>query len=143
MTSTVEEGPGRAFWIAMPAGVALMAFGIKGALHDHAVTQPTALGRWLLEAGIVHDALIAPVAVVIGAATVVLPRPSRSPVRIALALSALLVAFTWPLVQGWGRRATNPSALPLDYGRNVAIGLAVIWIVACAAILIQARRDRR
>ncbi len=124
-----------AFWVGLVSGGGLMAYGVVGMLGASAATQPKNLAAFLLGAGIVHDAVIAPVVVIVGwLVTRLLPPLARVPVWFALAATGLLVAFTWPLVRGWGRRSANPSLLPYDYGRNVLIGLAVIWAVALLEI---------
>ena len=131
----VETRRGPSFWIGLVVGAAVMAYGLVGLLGASAATQPRNLGAFFLGAGIVHDAIVAPVVVLVGWLIArVLPPFVRPPVWFALASSGLLVAFTWPLVRGWGRRSANPTLLPLDYGRNVVIGLVVIWVVALADI---------
>ena len=56
-----------------------------------------------------------------------LPRWARGPVTAAVAASGVVLVFSYPLLRHFGRRADNPSILPLDYPRNVAVVLAVIW----------------
>jgi hypothetical protein len=133
---TDDDHRGVAFWIGLVAGGGLMAYGIVGMLGASAATQPDNLAAFLLGAGIVHDAFIAPAVVIVGwLVTRLLPPLARVPVWFALAATGLLVTFTWPLVRAWGRRIANPSLLPYDYGRNVVIGVAVIWAVALAEIV--------
>lgn len=127
----VQTPRGPSFWLGLALGVAVMAYGLVGLLGASAATQPRNLGAFFFGAAIVHDAFVAPVVVLTGWLIArVLPPFVRPPVWFALASSGLLLAFTWPLVRGWGRRSANPSLLPFDYGRNVAIGLAAIWVIA-------------
>jgi hypothetical protein len=133
---TSADRRGISFWLGLLAGSGLMAYGIVGMLGASAATQPQNLTGFLLGAAIVHDAVIAPTVIVLGwLVTRVVPPIARVPVWFGLAASGLLIAFTWPLVRGWGRRSANPSLLPFDYGRNVVIGVAVIWVVALAEIV--------
>jgi hypothetical protein len=135
---------GASFWIGLLLGGAVMAYGVTGLLDAERATQPRNLAAFFLGAGIVHDAVLAPVVVVIGWLIArVLPPWVRAPVWFALAASGILLVFTWPLVRGWGRRAANPSLLPLDYGRNVAVGLAVIWALALADVVRRVVVHRR
>jgi len=134
-STSAEDRRGVAFWAGLVAGGALMAYGVVGLLGASAATQPRNLATFLLGAGVAHDAVLAPLVVIVGwLVTRLLPPFARVPVWFALAATGLLVAFTWPLVQGWGRRSANPSLLPYDYGRIVAIGVALIWIVALAVV---------
>ena len=136
--------PDRWFWAGLVAGLGFIAAGARGLVHDHAATQPHDLLKWLLGAGVVHDAVIAPVVVVLAWTTGrVLPARARTPARLGLAATAMLTVFAWPLAQGWGRRTTNPSALPLDYGRNLVAVLIAIWLVVFVSITVRTRRHRR
>src|SRR5262245_52084768 len=92
------------FWLALPVGAVFLAAGVHGIVHQHDLTRPTDLARWFAGAGVFHDAVLAPAVVVVGVLTARLPAVVRVPMRVALAASALVVAFAWPLVRGWGRR---------------------------------------
>ena len=132
------------FWGGVIIGLGFIAAGVRGLLHDHAATQPPDLLRWLLGAGVAHDALIAPVVAAAAWGTGrLLPLRIRTPVRLGLIATAMLTVLVWPLVQGWGRRAANPSALPLDYGRNLAAVVASIWLTVIVTITLRLRRARR
>ena len=54
---------------------------------------------------------------------------------VGLVLSGLVTALAWPYVRGYGYRASNPSALPLHYGRNLLIVLAAIWSLVAAVTI--------
>jgi hypothetical protein len=136
-------GPSWSFWVGLAVGTAVMAYGIVGLLGASAVTRPRNFATWFLGAGIVHDAVFAPLVVLVGWLTLrVVPGIARNPVRVALGFSVLLVAVTWPLVRRWGARSANPSLLPLDYGRNVVVGLVLIWLVTAAVVVIRLTRAR-
>ena len=140
----VDERRGPSFWIGLVLGVAVMVYGLVGLLGASDATQPRNLGGFFLGAGIVHDALVAPVVVLVGWLIArLLPAWVRPPVWFGLAASAIVVVFTWPLVRGWGRRAANPSLLPLDYGRNLVIALLVIWLVALGDVVRRILLRRR
>jgi hypothetical protein len=99
--------------------------------------------RFVVGAVVVHDLVWAPaVAAVLAATTVLLPGWARRPVRLGLAFSALLVLISWPEVRAYGRRARNPTLLPLDYGRNLLLLLAVVWLLVGAALAWSARAAR-
>lgn len=116
------------FWVGVVVGWGFILFGIRGLLMDRAASAPAGFAKWFIGLAIVHDALLAPLVLVggwlVGRA---LPRRAAVPVQLGLATSGLLFLYAWPLVRGYGRRESNPSALPLDYGRNFAVSLIVIW----------------
>ncbi|MGQ0615451.1 MAG: hypothetical protein ACT4PW_00415 [Acidimicrobiia bacterium] len=116
------------FWAGLVVGWVFIAIGLKGVLDNSGVTRPRELLVWFVGAGVVHEALFAPAAIAVGWLTArFVPVVARAPVRVALALTAVVVVVFWPLVRGYGRRPALPSALPLDYGRNLAFVVIVIW----------------
>ncbi len=131
-------------WIFVPTvvvGWAIIAFGAHTALHDARDAHPVALLVHVVTFDLVHDVVIAPtlfiVAWLIGK---VVPAVARGPVRAAAGATALYVALAYPLVRRWGRRPTNSSTLPLDYGRNLAIVIAVVWLLAGVVTVRRAPR---
>ena len=92
---------------------------------------------------IVHDGLIAPFVTVVGIVLgPVLPARLRGPVRGAAALSLLVTIFAIPLVRSFGRHAGNSSTLPLDYARNLAVVLVLVWVAAAAVVAWRTVRAR-
>jgi hypothetical protein len=131
------------FWLSVAAGVALMAFGVHGLLTDTVAVPTRAFLRWFAGALVVHDALVAPIA--LGSAwllTRALPVRLARACKVGLGASAVIAAYSWPFVRGYGRAPTNPSALPLDYGRNLAIVLAIVWLVVAAWVAVGFVRPR-
>lgn len=137
---------GATFWVGLVVGGAVMAYGVKGLLGADQATQPPNFARFFIGAGIAHDALWAPVVVAVGWVTaILLPPVVRTPVRFALALSALAVVFAFPLVRGYGVREDNPSLFVFDYGRSLLVVLTVIWVATASYVavrLVQQRRGR-
>jgi hypothetical protein len=140
----VKEDRSRWFWPALAVGWGLIAVGMVGMFSQRDRTQPFQLVRYVVGFLLVHDLVVAPVVIAVGwLVTRFVPSIARGPLRAALALSALVVAFSWPLLRRYGEHATNDSALPLDYGRTVPVVLAVVWVVALGVLgvrLVSARR---
>jgi hypothetical protein len=131
---------GRAFWIALPAGVALMAFGVVGLVQDAGVSAAADIAVWLVGSDLAHDFVLAPLACLIGfLAARALPRRSRAPVQAALLTSGVLLIVVFPALRGFGRDHVpdNPSVQPLDYTTATLTVLAVVW--AAAALWLTAR----
>ncbi|MGH9189000.1 MAG: hypothetical protein ACRD0Q_03045 [Acidimicrobiales bacterium] len=133
----------RTFWVSAAAGWALMAFGVRGLLDQHLATNPTGFGRLLVGTALVHDLLVAPL--VFGAGLLVgrlVPAPVRSVVQGGLICSGLVTLYAFPFVRGYGRAPTNPSALPGNYGRGLAVILLAIWVVTAALAALRTRSTR-
>jgi hypothetical protein len=124
-------------------GVVVMGYAIVGGLTDPDVS-PIKQGVFLVAVLIVHDGILLPIAIGIGALTTrYAPERVRGILRAALFASAVVTAVALPLVLGRGRRPDIPSALPLNYPRGLLIVLGAIWIAAAIAIAWREQRRRR
>jgi hypothetical protein len=130
-----EPEYGRAYWIALPIGVALMAFGIIGMVGDKGVATSMDIGAWLVAADVAHDFILAPLACLIGVAVArALPPWCRAPVQAALLTTGVLLIVVFPALLGYGHDQVpdNPSVQPLDYTTATLTALAVVWVGAAA-----------
>ncbi|MFG2577225.1 hypothetical protein [Streptomyces sp. NPDC048481] len=107
-------------------GLALMGV---GAFQLTDVRDPIGVLVWLGGAVLLHDAVIAPLVLLVG--LVLVRRRARGPVRGALLVAGALTAVALPVLLRPGRTA-NPSVLPLDYPRNWLI--AVVAVATAAAL---------
>jgi hypothetical protein len=57
-------------------------------------------------------------------------------------VAGLVTLATLPTVLALGRRADNPSILPLEYGRNLLIVLALVGLITLVSRILAAVRDR-
>jgi hypothetical protein len=131
-------------------GVAGLAFTGVGAwllLTGGRTTDPLSVLTFLALPVAAHDAVLAPVAVLLGwLALRFAPRPAHAPLQVALLMvaSVLLVGLPLVLVQALGRRpADNPSVDPLDYQRNVVVLVLLLVAGAAAAVAVRAVQARR
>jgi hypothetical protein len=122
-------------------GGALIAIGVWGLLWD-ADLDLLGWAAWFGGAVVVHDAVLVPCVLLVGAATTRLPRSYRRHVQGTLMVGGVVALVALPFVLGMGRRADNPSILPLSYGRNLAVVLAAIVVLAGANALWRRRRRR-
>ena len=122
-------------------GGALIAFGLWGLVHA-ADVDLQGWAVWFGGAVILHDGVWMPCVLLVGAVTARLPHPYRRHVQWTLMACAAVTLVALPFVLGMGTRADNPSILPLSYGRNLAIVLAVIVVLAVAHALWQRLRRR-
>jgi hypothetical protein len=91
---------------------------------------------------VLHDGVWLPLVLAAGAVLGRFgPARHRGVLRAAAIVAVALTVVALPLVLGLGRTADNPSALPLNYGRNLALlllGLAVTTALIMARALIRA-----
>jgi hypothetical protein len=128
-------------------GLVLLVRGVLGTLTDPGTHLAGELA-FLATVLIGHDAIVLPVAIGIGAAVARwAPPPVRGPAQAGLFASAVLTFVALPLVIGAGAIPDNPSALPLNYGRGLAVSLAAVWVVVGGVLgyrlLTASRKARR
>ncbi|GAA2399599.1 hypothetical protein GCM10010191_03330 [Actinomadura vinacea] len=115
-------------------GGALMATGLWGLVRESDFDL-VGWAVWFGGAALVHDAVLVPCVLLVGAATTRLPRSYRWHVQGTLMVGGMVTLVALPFVLGQGRRADNPSILPLSYGRNLLIVLAAVFVLAvCTAL---------
>lgn len=126
----------------MASGLLVIGYAVIGAATDPDLDVPGALA-FLLGVLVAHDAVFLPMVLAVGALVGrYVPAGDRATVRAAALVSAAVTLVALPLVLGLGRNPGNPSALPLPYGRGLAVLLGLIWVTALAAIVVRRIRKR-
>lgn len=144
----VEAVPAWLFWGLTVVGLALLGFGVYGVWVHRGTgalnTRLRPLLTWGIGAIVAHDLVFAPLALVVGRGLRgVRPRLLRAPVQAGLAVTALLTLLAWPLVRGYGVRASDPSRLPLNYTVGYVAVLVTVWLGCAVWAWLRARAARR
>jgi len=140
---TADRNRGWLFWGSAAAGWALILWGVRGALRHSVDTRPGELARFLIGGALIHDLLVAPVALLAGLAVARVVRPHwRAAVQAAAVISACVALVAYPLVRGYGRAANNPTSLPHNYGWNLALVVSAVWVVTLAVAAVARARPR-
>jgi hypothetical protein len=126
--------------VAGGAGVAAMVLGAWLLLTDRQVKAPLAVLGWLVGAVVLHDGVLVPVVLGIGA---LLPVRMRRPLRAALIVAACLTAVALPVLLRPGR-PTNATVLPLNYplGLLIALGAVATGTAGWWALRLLGRKRR-
>ena len=92
---------GPPYWIGLAAGVPVMAFGVGWVIGHPGKGKPLELAKWVIGADLLHDAVVAPAACLVGVLLVArLPALVRAPVRAGLFASAVILAIAYPALRG-------------------------------------------
>lgn len=138
---------GPAFWVAATAGVALISIGVAGMFTTQESDRLVNWGLWLGGAIVIHDLVLAPVAIIAGCLLARRARPrSGPPIAGALIVAATLAVATAPvwLQRGRSRYPDNHTILPdHSYPANLALVLGAIAAVTLTVIATRAVRRRR
>jgi hypothetical protein len=135
---------GTRFWVTAALGWLVIAVGVRGAILHHVDTRPRDLATFVVGGALLHDLVFAPL--VVGAGVLLgrlVPGRWRAPAQTALIVGGVLVLFAYPLVRGFGRAARNPTSLPRDYGTDLVVVVALVWLtVAVGALTLRWRASR-
>src|SRR5450755_2448337 len=103
MTTAGRRQTSPVFWVGLVVGWGVMAYGVWGFLQDHRSTVPARTVWWIAGTAVAHDAIVAPVATLIGLGLAAgLPRWARGPVAAAVAASGVVLVFSYPLLRHFG-----------------------------------------
>ncbi len=131
---TSRYGP--LFWASFAVGWAAIAFGAWSAWSHMGPAARASFALFFVGAAIVHDAVVAPLSIVVGTAVARRsPRLARAAIGSALIVSGAITVAMWPVVRRYGALADNPSFLPNAAGVGLLVVVAIVWAIAAAAIL--------
>ena len=142
--SAAPHRPGPFAWFVIAIGWVVIGVVIAGVLRESERTHPGSWATWVLGAALVHDLIVLPLVLLVGLGLGQLLRPAwRGPIRAVITVVAVVAVVTWPTVRRFGARSDNPSLLPLDAGRNLAVLALGLAVVALAVAAVRAVGDRR
>jgi hypothetical protein len=122
------------------AGCALMLYGFVQLVDSDQVWQVL---PWAVGPVVVHDALVAPLIVVVGWwASRHAPAASRTPLLTAAIVSGGLLAVAASVLTRAGALPDNPTLLDRNYGVGLLVVLAAVWLGALVATAVNRRRTR-
>ncbi len=140
----MSPAPPRPPWPALAIGGAVMGYAVVGAWRDLGADFG-GWALWVVGADLAHDAIVAPLACLLGAlvARVVPAGLARAHVQAGLVGGAAVLAVVWVPLRGWGGNAGNATIRPLDYTSATITALALVWAVVALSALVAAVRSRR
>ena len=84
---------------------------------------------WAACAVLIHDAVFAPLCLLIGlAGRTILPPRWRSPVAVGILCSVVLAILAIPVFDKPGQRPDNSTVLDRDYHAGLWISLGIVWV---------------
>jgi hypothetical protein len=125
------------------AGVLLGLFGLFRLLTQIPAGDLVMLFVWLVGALVIHDGILSPAVVAVGAAVAQLPVRARRYLQGALVSGALVTVIALPLIH---RENTQPGVKALlrqDYAAHLGLLLGLIGAGALALYALRVVRDRQ
>ncbi len=136
--------PARALALGGWGVVVIGVLGVLARISHFAFSVPwREVAEWFIFSTLFHDLIVAPVVTVAALGVGRLrPRLARAPVAVGLIVSGSLVAVSYPRLRGYGESAANPSILPGNAARDLAVVLAVVWAAVIASVVYRLVKDR-
>lgn len=144
MSEPTDDRPGRGFWIGLALGTPVMMYGAFELVQQVGWPRAVNVATWLGGGLLLHDLVLAPIVLaLVWAIGRIASAALRTPLRVGILGSGLILAVAWPALRGYGDRPDNATVHPLDYGSAVLTALALLWgAVALWSVLVFLRRAR-
>lgn len=125
-------------------GVGAIGYGVVRLLLDPGQSSPVGLAVWLAVALVVHDSVLVPVVMTVGALlTALVPGRARRPLQWWLVSSAMVGAVTLPLIYRRGSQTASKSLLLQNYAGHLLLVVGLLALVAGLAYARSVLRDGR
>jgi len=122
-------------------GVGVAAYGAWLLLSRQDAEQLRSAVVWLVAGVVLHDAVLAPVVVVLGlVGSRLLPPAARAPVAVGAVVLGSVTLLAVPVLGGFGARSDNPSLLDRDYTTGWLVLAAVVVVLVVVTTVLRARR---
>jgi hypothetical protein len=106
-------------------------------------SKPISLATWLVGALVLHDGILVPVTMIIGAVLTLAVQPrARRYLQSFLIMAAVVTVVTVPLVIREGKAQPGQALLTQDYRWHLIWVLAAIGGLCLLSYLVQVARDR-
>jgi hypothetical protein len=96
---------------------------------------------WLVAGVVLHDAVLAGVALALGTLAVrLVPAPARAPVAVGFVVLGSATLFAVPVLGRFGARPDNPTLLDRDYTAGWLALAGITTVAVVTAALVRSRR---
>jgi len=125
------------------AGTLLLLFGLMRLVTQVPADMLVVLAIWLIAALVIHDGLVSPLIVSVGAGLARVPPRARRYLQFTLIVAALIAVIALPLAY---REDTQPRAEALllqNYLGNLTLLVAIVAAISTLAYAIRVAKDHR
>lgn len=123
-------------------GGLLLAYGGARLLHGLPLPTLLVLAGWLLAALVIHQGVLSPAVLAVGAALRSLPDRARGFVQAALIMVGAVTVIAIPLIIRQFSQPAGKAMLLQQYGINLALLVGIIALGTLIAYAIRVARDR-
>jgi hypothetical protein len=125
-------------------GLAGIGYGLWLILRFQVISKPFKLIEWLIGAVVLHDGVLVPSTLLVGAVlTKTIPPRARRYIQGALISSGLVTIVALALIYREGDQAASLALLRQDYATHLLLVVAIIVGVTALAYVTRVIRDQR
>jgi len=126
------------------AGLALLAYGVAQLFLVVAWPDLVLLGLWMAGALVVHDGLLSPFVLAVGAGLRrFVPARGRGFVQLALVAGAMITVIALPMIYLEGSQPPEKAILLQRYGVNLTVLLGLVAVVTLVLYAVRVASERR
>jgi hypothetical protein len=123
------------------AGIALGLFGIGRLVTQIPVASLVGLALWLIAALVIHDGILSPSVLAVGALVSRVPPRGRRYLQAGLIMSAMVTVLAVPMIYRAGSEPASKALLDQNFTGNLAVLLGIIGGATLLAYAIRVARD--
>jgi hypothetical protein len=117
------------------AGIVLGLFGVFRLFTQIPITSVLLLGAWMIAAVVIHDGLLSPLVIGVGALVGRVPVRARRYLQAALIVAGCVTVIALPLIARRGSQPAAKAILQRNYAGNLTI---IVAIVAALSLVLYA-----
>ena len=130
--------------LLVAAGIGVLVYGVGRVLLQTPPASLLLLGIWLVAAVAIHDGVLSPLVVAVGAGLRrLVPDRSRTFLQFALIAGGLVTVVAVPLIVFRGSQPPSKALLLQDYGAHLTWLLGLIAAGTLVAYAVRVARDRK
>jgi hypothetical protein len=123
------------------AGITLGLFGVGRLVTQIPAPSLVGLGIWLLAALLIHDGIVSPFILAVGALVGRVPPRGRRYLQAGLIMAAMVTVLAVPMMYRRGSQPASKALLDQNYGGNLTLLLGVIAGATLLAYAIRVARS--
>lgn len=123
------------------AGIGLGLFGVFRLLTEIPITSVLLLGGWMIAAVVIHDGVLSPLVVGVGALVGRVPPRARRYLQAALIVAGCVTVIALPLIARRGSQPSVKAILQRNYAGNLTIIVAIVAALSLVLYAVHVAHD--
>jgi hypothetical protein len=123
------------------AGIALGLFGAFRLLTQVPITSVLLLASWMIAAVVIHDGVLSPLVIGVGAVVARVPPRARRYLQAGLIVAGCVTVIALPLIARRGSQPSVKAILRRNYAGNLTIIVGIVAALSLALYAVHVAHD--